>query len=334
MPHILERYKKTPVVDFPTHVKDNPEVSVCIQTYNHSELIRTCLDGVLSQKTNFSYEILLGEDASTDGTREICVEYAEKYPQSIRLFLHSRDNNISINGSPTGRFNFIYNIFKASGQYLAICEGDDSWSDPLKLQKQYDFMQANPQCVLVHTNYVIQSTSETSKKYRRLPLPKYWPAPEKVLLNNYIGTMTAFIKTLELREVLESSLEQTFKWPMLDYFIWIKLVERGLFGFLNDITSIYNKRSGSLSAFDNEVKHIQFLDAVKDMQLTLLAENKSQTLQKVLTRKVHQVYYRKRFRFAVEMNNKVDAQDYFVRMKFGNKVNPMNLLKLIRVIFS
>src|SRR5690606_25596514 len=106
--------------------------------------IRECLDSILMQKTDFPFEILLGEDASTDGTREISIEYADKYPDKIRLFLHHRENNIEILGTPTGRFNSLYNLFSARGTFIALCEGDDFWTDEKKLQKQYEFMVTNP----------------------------------------------------------------------------------------------------------------------------------------------------------------------------------------------
>lgn len=123
-------------------------VSVCIQTYRHSRYIKKCLDSILAQETDFDFEILLGEDESDDGTREICIEYAKKYPQKIRLFLHSRSNNIYVNDRPTGKFNFFNNLKNSVGKYIAICEGDDYWTDKTKLQKQIDFMESN-------TNYSI-----------------------------------------------------------------------------------------------------------------------------------------------------------------------------------
>jgi len=138
-----EKYQKVPVDLFPNVVTVNPFVSVCVQTYQHVAYIKDCLEGILMQQTNFPFEILLGEDQSTDRTREICTEYAKKYPDKIRLFLHHRENNIKIKGRPTGRFNFLYNLFCARGKYIAMCEGDDYWTDPLKLQKQVDNMETN-----------------------------------------------------------------------------------------------------------------------------------------------------------------------------------------------
>ncbi len=121
-----------------------PLVSVCITTYQHVDYIKECLDSILCQKTDFLYEILLGEDCSTDGTREICIEYEKKYPDDINLFMHSRDTVIYVNGNATGRYNFVNNLKHAKGKYIALCDGDDYWTDPYKLQKQVDFLERNP----------------------------------------------------------------------------------------------------------------------------------------------------------------------------------------------
>jgi len=120
-----------------------PLVSVCVQTYQHAKFIRECLDSILKQQTNFTYEVIIGEDESNDGTRQICIEYAKEYSDKIRLILRSRANVIYMDGKPTGRYNFVENLKTAKGKYIAICEGDDYWSDPLKLQKQVDFLEAN-----------------------------------------------------------------------------------------------------------------------------------------------------------------------------------------------
>ena len=129
-----------------------PVVSISVVTYNHADFIQQCLEGLISQKTNFPFEILLGEDDSKDTTRSICLDYAERYPNLIRLFLHSRDTVITINDKPTGRFNFINNIKSAKGKYIAICEGDDYWTDQYKLQKQVNFLENNSGYTLVFNN--------------------------------------------------------------------------------------------------------------------------------------------------------------------------------------
>jgi len=140
------KYQKAEVTEYPNNVLENipePLVSVRITTYQHAEYIRYAIEGVLMQQTDFPFEIIIGDDESSDGTREICKEYAEKYPEKIRLFLHRRANNIKIMGKPTHLFQYTYNSFQLRGKYVAGCSGDDYWTDPLKLQKQYEFLSKN-----------------------------------------------------------------------------------------------------------------------------------------------------------------------------------------------
>lgn len=159
-----EKYQKAEVRAFPNQVAKDPVVSVIVQTYNHAAYINQCLDSILNQQTDFEFEILLGEDASTDKTREICIKFAEKFPEKIRLFLHHPDNKIRIINLNTGNFNAIYNLYQAKGEYIAFCEGDDYWTDQHKLQKQVDFLKGNSDVTLSYhkfeEKYETQSGSE------------------------------------------------------------------------------------------------------------------------------------------------------------------------------
>jgi glycosyltransferase involved in cell wall biosynthesis len=98
------------------------KVSVCLLTYNHAPYIRQALDSVLMQQADFAFEVCLGEDESSDGTREICIEYAERYPDLIRLFLRNRQDVVYIDGKPTGRFNFVQTLKACSGKYVALID--------------------------------------------------------------------------------------------------------------------------------------------------------------------------------------------------------------------
>ena len=162
----LETYQIVPVIEYPNEVPKKTKVSVMVITYNHEKYIGQCLEGILMQKTDFDFEVLVGEDDSTDGTREVCIKYAEKNPEKIRLFLHARENNIKLYGIPTGKFNIEYNIYNSKGKYLAICEGDDYWTDPLKLQKQIDFLEANSEYGLIYSDASLigENTNELGGK--------------------------------------------------------------------------------------------------------------------------------------------------------------------------
>jgi glycosyltransferase involved in cell wall biosynthesis len=158
-----KRYEKVPVIEFSNSVNvsiPNPTVSVLIITYNHTEFIHQAIESVLAQETNFPFEIILCEDESKDGTRETCIEFAKKYPEKIKLFLNSRANNISVLGKPCGIFQFGYGLFNFRGQYFAELSGDDYWTDPNKLQLQYNFMVDNPALSYCYHSWVEKNENE------------------------------------------------------------------------------------------------------------------------------------------------------------------------------
>lgn len=124
-----------------------PMVSIACITYNQEKYIRQCLDGFLMQKTNFAYEIVIHDDASTDRTQAIITEYSEKYPNLFRPILQ-KENKYKEGKGILARFVFP----ECKGKYIALCEGDDYWTDPLKLQKQVDFMEYHQEYVMCSHN--------------------------------------------------------------------------------------------------------------------------------------------------------------------------------------
>ncbi len=122
------------------------KVSIVCCTYNQCQYIRDALDGFLMQKTDFEFEVLVHDDASTDGTADIIREYEQKYPNIIKP-IYQNDNQYSQGISIKKEFI----IPRVSGKYIALCEGDDFWTDPLKLQKQVDFLEAHPEYTLCAT---------------------------------------------------------------------------------------------------------------------------------------------------------------------------------------
>ena len=121
-----------------------PVVSIGVVTYNQEKYIRQCIDSILMQKVNFKYELIIGEDCSPDNTREILLEYKEKYPDIIKRILH--DENVG----PAKNVKSVK--FEAKGKYFAGIEGDDFWIDENKLQKQFDFLENHPEYSAVGHN--------------------------------------------------------------------------------------------------------------------------------------------------------------------------------------
>jgi glycosyltransferase involved in cell wall biosynthesis len=129
----------------------NIKVSVVVATYNHEKYLRHTLDSILSQNVNFSFEVLIGEDCSKDKTAEIVREYADKYPEIFTAFI--REKNMGMTG------NSLDLIMRTWGEYIALLEGDDYWTDTDKLQKQADFLDSHPDyeacfglCMIVDQN--------------------------------------------------------------------------------------------------------------------------------------------------------------------------------------
>ena len=118
-----------------------PLVSICCITYNHAPYIKECIEGFLMQKTTFPIEILIHDDCSTDGTTEIIKDYEKQYPDLI-FPLYEEENQYQ--KGKASEIDF-YNYKRARGKYIAYCEGDDYWTDPLKLTKQVLFMEENPE---------------------------------------------------------------------------------------------------------------------------------------------------------------------------------------------
>lgn len=264
---MIELDGKEKVQLHPNMVVSNPLVSVLVQTYNHENYIRKCLDGILMQEVDFEYEILISEDDSIDETRKICVEYAFEYPDKIRLFLHDRLNNIEINGNPTGRYCFIWNTQHSNGKYIAMCDGDDYWDDPNKLQQQVDFMESNlAYSTSFHNATVIDENENIILESLLKSIPEKGYTIEEMLRGKVMPTSTILFRNCikEIPYILKKILNaDTFLFALLahhgpaKYMHEIKNVKRRIHsGGIWSSLSEYNKlKSGTKS-------YLEILDEV------------------------------------------------------------------------
>ncbi len=208
-----------------------PEVSVLCITYNHINYINECLDSLLNQKTTFPYQIIVHDDASNDGTAELILKYHKKYPEIIIPILQKK-NLYSQGISPV---SFIES--KLSGKYIAMCEGDDWWTDESKLQIQYDYLESHPECsVCVHD---VAKFSDANKAWFGLmPISgnERDVSVDEVLANGggYIGTNSLFyrIEYYELPAVFSG-------WGIGDYPRQIYLSSVGKMHYIPKLMSAY-----------------------------------------------------------------------------------------------
>src|SRR5690606_9591901 len=240
----------------PQKVTSECLVSVCILTYQHALYIRECLDSVLSQKVDFAWEIIIGEDESTDGTRGICLEYAKKYPDLIRLFLRSRRDVMCVSGKPTGRYNMIENIKAARGKYIALLEGDDFWIDSFKLQKQVDFLEENPDCIACHHWHKYEIRDEKSGEFVLVDAPikgqGYFPEKTASVERVFSNSMRLKSRTVMYRNVLNTFPSWFYKVAYGDVALSMLLGQYGDFGFIDEPMAVYRQTGEGVSAFNPE----------------------------------------------------------------------------------
>ena len=205
-------------------------VSVVCDAYNHEKYIAQCLDGIVMQKTSFAFEVLVHDDASTDKTADIIREYEKKYPELIKP-VYQTVNQYTRGG--TEQFQYP----RVKGKYIAMCEGDDYWTDPMKLQKQYDAMEANPH-VDICTHRAIQWDERQGKILQYIaPRDADGVIPvEDVILGGggYVAT-----NSILYRAELERNRPPFRQMTYMDYFVQIQGSLRGGMLYLDDCMSVY-----------------------------------------------------------------------------------------------
>ena len=266
-PEFREKFESVTVDWYPTSCGEDPMVTICVQTFKHATFIRQCLDSILVQQTNFEFQIQLGEDGSVDGTREICVDYAKKYPDKIRLFLHHRENNITINGMPTGRFNFLYNLFTAKGKYVALCEGDDYWTDPKKLQKQVDIMEASDHYVACFHDVSRLTNKGLIPSQLRFLTPDNEMIASDVELKDIISRKWIIPTCSFLFRRDKLILNNSFlDFPNGDFLLFVELSKSAKFLFIPEIMGVYRKNNPGNATNNRDIRD-RILIGVKKIRL-------------------------------------------------------------------
>lgn len=229
-----------------------PLVSIWITTYNHEKFISEAIEGVLMQKTNFSYEMVIGEDCSTDGTREILLGYKEKYPDKIQLFLP--EQNLGM----IPMFEATYSLCR--GSYVAWLDGDDYWTDPYKLQKQVDFLEANPDFVMCFHN--IRFLDHTKNKEFNHGGPQFTGINNTLFIEHILHNHNqVFALSVVYRNVLPEKLPDWFyQLPFPDWGFYTLLVAHGKIKYFPDIMGVYRiHKAGSYSGLSQQEKFNQMI---------------------------------------------------------------------------
>jgi len=223
------------------------KVSIFMTTYNHASFIGQAIEGVMMQETDFSIKLFIGEDCSTDGTREICQHYKSRYPEKIELIL--REKNLGANANSPE----IYEKCFSYGSYTAMCEGDDYWTDKTKLQKQIDFLEANPDFAIcfhpvkavyedgVKDSYLSNLDQKEITTFEDLALGNYIHTPSCVFRNGLFGKFPDWV----------------YQSPVGDWVLHLLNAQYGKIKFLKDTMAIYRIHDGGAWSTEKNISKYQ-----------------------------------------------------------------------------
>lgn len=226
-------------------------------TYNHAPYIARAIESVLAQRTSFAVELLLGEDCSSDSTPDICRSYAERYPDRIRLV--TSEHNVGM------RANYRRTIEACRGRYVAICDGDDWWCDPDKLERQVAMLEADPSLGLCYTRS-LRLFEETGSE-RHYPDAMFTDF-DRLLFNNTVENCTAVARRdLILRYYAEVCPEEHPEWLTDDAPMWLWFAAESRIAWLDAETAVHRMLPQSVSQSSLYRKRIAFCDSLMDTSL-------------------------------------------------------------------
>jgi glycosyltransferase involved in cell wall biosynthesis len=239
-----------------------PLISVAMVAYNHEKWIARAIESVVNQRTTFSFELVVGEDCSTDRTREIVLHYQQKCPHIIRVVTSERNVGAHKNNRRT--------IDATCGKYVAFCEGDDYWHRDDKLQKQVTYLETHPLCVLIHSNYNLFFEHSGRRRYSALMIRDDWNdtnAFEELLTGRRnVHTVTAVARRCALTSVRTNNTEcYDPKYLLGDLQLWLELSRLGEVHCLPESLATHNMLSESTTHSSNPDRELRFALSVRDL---------------------------------------------------------------------
>lgn len=228
-------------------------ISILSLVYNHEKYLDNFFNGVLSQKLSDDIELIIGIDASTDRSKEICLSYQGKYPGIIKIISHK---------NRVGMFENFKSVFnKCQGKYIAICEGDDYWIDEHKLMKQIAVLDNDENAILSFTDIKIYDEEEGTFHDNWASISKTLYTIDDVVRNNPISTCSVLFRNGFIKKISE----QFGNLSMVDWPLYVHLLKHGHALYLQDITAVYRRsfqssysRNSILDQLNKKVKVYEY----------------------------------------------------------------------------
>ena len=296
-------------------------ISIGVMGYNQEKYVRQTMDCILAQQCNFTFEIVIGDDASTDNTRTILEEYQKKYPHIIKLLPRGPNKGILR--------NFRAVMEACTGKYITICHCDDFWHDPLKLEKQISFLENNPDYGFVHTD------ADVFFQDRNVTVPSFHAAEEKpvpegdvykdlVLSKFFIFTgSTCFSKEAIDKYVNFDEFEKA-DFMYEDLPTWLELAKHVKFKYLPDSTMTYRRFKNSHSNPTQKARKYVLMDAHYKMKTHFI---RKYNLDRESVLEFEMQYHQMRFNVAYNQSNYNEANKSYQYLKNHNQADMKLMLK-------
>ena len=297
-------------------IKDKTLVSIICTSYNHEDFIAEAIDSFLMQKTEFEFEILIHDDASTDRTADIIREYEEKYPDLIKPIYQIENQHTK------GVLVELINHDRAIGKYIAVCEGDDYWTSPYKLQKQVDYMEAHPECSMcVHAAQKVSAKSgKVVSNIRPSRRDRIFSVAEVIEGG---GGLFATNSIMYSREKVHTMPEFYMNASIGDYPLVIFSALRGSIFYIDEYMSVYRigvKGSWTNTEVPNIEKKIKHYEGIADLLDEINQYTNFQYHDAIERTKKRDRFYLllKQFRFKEAL--KSDYKEFYMHSGFFKKI--------------
>jgi glycosyltransferase involved in cell wall biosynthesis len=301
---------------------DSAYVSVFMPTYNQEAYIAEAIENVLGQKTAFPFELIIGEDCSTDGTREIVFKYQEKNPHIIRV--------LTSNANVGSRANNRRMLESCRGKYIAFCDGDDYWHDPGKLQRQADFLDSHPEYGLVHTDFdklkadkgrLVPGFQKRGKK--GIPEGSVY---EELLQGTFISTCTVCARREFVDSWQKDSEFSDVRFIHGDYSKWLFIAWYSKIGYLPVSTATKREVRGSMSHPDDPQKKYDLCMRLFEMKRIHMARHPCSEQ----TRDIVQLdFHTQKLKLAYVANNFQSAKESYIFLCRNNFPSLKNTFYLV-----
>jgi len=284
-----------------TGQKSSPKVSVVMITYNHEKFIAQAIEGVLMQKTAFPFELIIGEDCSTDGTRKIAQDYQTKYPETVKLL--TPEANLGV-----GR-NTVTCLNACEGEYITFCEGDDFWTDPNKLARQAQLLDEQPEAAMCFhkVGMLDDVTGENKGYFPDTTFPKNQLIQKEIIGKCWIATCSAMFRR-KYMPILDDDFASL---QICDWALFILLTSHGHVSYIDEVMAQYRVHgTGVWSSGSGQYRIRETVRTLEYVLPQVFGTEKTQ-LRRGLGR-----YCMRAGREALQMGNRADARKFVLQSFF------------------